>query len=538
MIKLQYDYYDGILADGESQYSAHAVDTRQEVFAVNAIYVQSASEAYRGNPFIEALPPIRNRKAMVEDYYEMLPGYDHDKQVQWDTAAKLGCISALRQVRFPLGFVKELEVAFVSSLLSAYSERRLMIGNLTANAVDVQIAGDSDRLPVKSVSTATGGVPAGFSLIGYSGVGKSCAVERMLSRYPQLIFHLIDGSQIPQITYLVVSCPPNSNLDLLFVQIGKAIDIVVGNLDGIYEKKFQKLKNHAQRVRYFMGLVEAFNIGMLILDEIQELDLYSIKSDSFDYFLNVVNTTKLAVAVIGTEEAREAMFPKLHTGRRIGPTINAYKYCMDKAVFETLVKALFKIQWFDDYVPVTQEIVDALYIDSQGIIDQLVGIYQMMQYDYIMSKKRPSVNAEYVHKVVDKHFAGLRGLLKDLNNLTAAKDRELLSEAAANRILESKKEMENKEFQKDVDTALSSQELDQKKYMETLVVDALTALTSYKDPQIKSAFNVVYESLGPNPKTKQAIKATKAYLSKHKEKSASTKKVPNVPDITDTFTVL
>lgn len=73
MIKLQYDYYDGILADGESQYSAHAVDTRQEVFAVNAIYVQSASEAYRGNPFIEALPPIRNRKAMVEDYYEMLP---------------------------------------------------------------------------------------------------------------------------------------------------------------------------------------------------------------------------------------------------------------------------------------------------------------------------------------------------------------------------------------------------------------------------------------------------------------------------------
>ena len=211
---------------------------------------------------------------------------------------------------------------------------------------------------------------------------------------------------------------------------------------------------------------------------------------------------------------------------------------MDKAVFETLVKALFKIQWFDDYVPVTQEIVDALYIDSQGIIDQLVGIYQMMQYDYIMSKKRPSVNAEYVHKVVDKHFAGLRGLLKDLNNLTAAKDRELLSEAAANRILESKKEMENKEFQKDVDTALSSQELDQKKYMETLVVDALTALTSYKDPQIKSAFNVVYESLGPNPKTKQAIKATKAYLSKHKEKSASTKKVPNVPDITDTFTVL
>ena len=158
MIKLQYDYYDGILADGESQYSAHAVDTRQEVFAVNAIYVQSASEAYRGNPFIEALPPIRNRKAMVEDYYEMLPGYDHDKQVQWDTAAKLGCISALRQVRFPLGFVKELEVAFVSSLLSAYSERRLMIGNLTANSVDVQIAGDSDRLPVKSVSTAAGGV--------------------------------------------------------------------------------------------------------------------------------------------------------------------------------------------------------------------------------------------------------------------------------------------------------------------------------------------------------------------------------------------
>ena len=125
-----------------------------------------------------------------------------------------------------------------------------------------------------------------------------------------------------------------------------------------------------------------------------------------------------------------------------------------------------------------------------------------------------------------------------MNNLTAAKDRELLSEAAANRILESKKEMENKEFQKDVDTALSSQELDQKKYMETLVVDALTALTSYKDPQIKSAFNVVYESLGPNPKTKQAIKATKAYLSKHKEKSASTKKVPNVPDITDTFMVL
>ena len=54
-----------------------------------------------------------------------------------------------------------------------------------------------------------------------------------------------------------------------------------------------------------------------------------------------------------------------------------------------------------------------------------------MQIDYIRKKKvKPEINADYVHKNVDKYYLGLKELLNDLNNPYMQKQRsEILRNA-------------------------------------------------------------------------------------------------------------
>ena len=76
-----------------------------------------------------------------------------------------------------------------------------------------------------------------------------------------------------------------------------------------------KLGKKAERVREFL---EKFGVGMIIFDEIQLIDFSHTRENTFDSLLALSNRTKTAMAVVGTEDARDIMFQELRTSRRIG----------------------------------------------------------------------------------------------------------------------------------------------------------------------------------------------------------------------------
>ena len=223
---------------------------------------------------------------------------------------------------------------------------------------------------------------AGFALLGYSGSGKSSTLHNLLSNYPQVIVHTIDGYRISQIVYLVVECVPNSNFSALYVGIGSAIDKALG-LDFVYEKMILRTKSLGDKAEKVRQLIERFAIGLIIFDEIQLINFSSTKENSFESLMILTNRTKVAIGVVGTTDAYDKMFSNVRNARRVGMLISASQYCNSLEYFNFLVRNLMQYQWFDEPVEITPDIIQALYDNSHGIIDQLVSIYICMHIEYI-----------------------------------------------------------------------------------------------------------------------------------------------------------
>ena len=409
--------FDPVYADGEnSQYD----DIKNEQGEpVDAIYIKALVEQDRGNPFIEALPYPRTERQIEFDYSTEIPSYSFEKATKLSTLEKMMNVSSLRGIRFRLPFHEQLEIEFYNAIVTSYRARKLLLSNngTVINHVENNKV-ESKGILVGDSAEATN---AGFSLTGYSGCGKSSAIKTLVSHYPQVIIHKFgEYGYYPQITYLVVNCVTNSNFAALYEGIGDAIDKALGNIEPVYAKEINKCRNLGIKAEKIRMLIERFAIGIIIFDEIQLINFEHTKENTFDSLLTLANKTKVAIAVVGTEEAREKMFSELRTSRRLGVMINGNAYCGSRRFFDYLAVNLFRYQWFDVPVAYSKEIGDTLYDLSKGIIDQLVSIYSAAHIEYLSKSKKPVVNADFFRKVAKKYYPGMQDVLANLENITNA----------------------------------------------------------------------------------------------------------------------
>lgn len=393
------------LEDGERQYDDYDLT---ETNIVPARYVKSKISFDNGNMFIEALPrPREGVKEIFEAYNREIIQFSEEDKKSMKLYEKFSAVSLLRQLRFPLPFHQVLEDETYMAILNSYRNRSLSIGK----------SADGLRDCGKLIGKDGAATNAGFSLLGYSGCGKSSALEILFSNYPHVIQHTLDdGTVLSQIVYLVVNCSANSNFSALYVAIGTAIDKALGYTEPVYERVVTRVRTLGEKADKVRELIERFAIGIIVFDEIQLIDFKTTKENSIESLMTLANKTKVAMGVVGTEDAFDLMFNKLRTGRRFGESIIGHEYCNNYKYFANICSALFNYQWFDQHVELTEELAQALYKYSRGIVDELIGIYIFMQIDYLKAKTKPKVNAEYVLKTVQKHYPGLQQLLENLDD--------------------------------------------------------------------------------------------------------------------------
>src|SRR5688572_17688521 len=111
------------------------------------------------------------------------------------------------------------------------------------------------KINYKELSDATdnsGITTAGITLLGYSGVGKTRTINRILSYYPQVIKHSHYGKRPftrSQILWLKIDCPANGTLRGLCISFFRAIDNILG-LSGepSYYNLYVKLRTNANEL--------------------------------------------------------------------------------------------------------------------------------------------------------------------------------------------------------------------------------------------------------------------------------------------------
>lgn len=370
--------------------------TKEELMLnnVTAKYSRAAVPSDWGNICIEALPRVSfEMKDVIGKYTKSLPIYTPD-EAQNDPALRLGLVNQLkRDFRVTLPFSRELEIEFNTALIESYRNREFYI--TTSKKDTMRLYGDVADSAV-----------TGFALIGMSGCGKSSALKNLLSQYPQVITHNVNTNGIisfTQIVYIAVCCPTNSNLSVLFVEIGKAIDRALG-LDNVYEAYVRKQRTLGAKMDVICNLIETFGIGAIILDEIQLLDFSANKESSFESFLTITNRTKVALCVVGTEDAYKKIFSSHRTARRLGKIIDASLYCKSKKFFMHFFKALTRYQWLDEHIDFDSETVEAFWQNTHGLAYMVINLYIGLHKEYLSSFNPPEINAAFVHKVASKVF--------------------------------------------------------------------------------------------------------------------------------------
>lgn len=457
----------------------------KEVSIKEAEYYDPILKKYQGNPLIEAIrPPYSNKRDIRESFSVGLPDYFRMDLSSYSRFVRRLQIMELNDLRIPLAKQHEVEMEFYRGLCSSYGMRELRRSSLYSDDNPVRLIGDPKKPTME-----------GFTVLGYSGTGKSSTIDLILNKYDQVLKHTFeDGTEIIQIVYIVVNCKANSNFSSMFIEIGNQVDIALGT-GSFYKNKIERAGNLGLKLSKVEEIIEQFSIGMIIFDEIELISFDSTKENSFQTLLTLANETKVAMSFIGTEDVCEDIFKALRNVRRSGKNIDFNEYIRDYNMFTNIMKTIFEYQWFDRKQELTKDIVDVFYEETHGIICLAILLYKYVTDNYLMAKKHFDITADFVKDTADEYFTNIRAALKKIDaiektefNIKMKKAIKSDEDSFTKRINEDSKENEIKRI---VDITSSTNE--------NILIDSATALIKqlhdeYNNEKIKKVCKTIIKS--------------------------------------------
>lgn len=375
-----------------------------------ANYAKQAIADYQGNPLIEALPPIFSEEVAMQ-LIANFPRPATSEELVLERSTRIHCIERLRSLVQPMMIHLELESMFSSLIRRGYVGR-----NPTSPATvrHLHSLSGAQRYHNGFKSTAET-----FSLVGLSGIGKSTALEAILSLYPQTIRHeRYEGRQFvhTQITWLKVDCPRDGSLAGFCQQFFFAVGRALGDED--FYKRYRP-RNINDSLQQMEQVASTFFIGALLIDEIQNLHFAKTggKDSMLNFFLHLVNNIGIPVVFSGTNSMVSLFSDVMRNARRScgGGVVEFKRFEKHDDDWRMLVENLWDYQWCEHRSDLTQEMYDTLYEHTQGVTDFLVKLLVLTQ-RYAIQSGSEQVTAESIRLISDSKMQILKPALSALRS--------------------------------------------------------------------------------------------------------------------------
>lgn len=354
---------------------------------VKAEYLEQTLPEYRGNPLIEALPDIMSADETLSRLTRT-PAYSKEER-NIDAKYRIHCLSRLLHDYYqPLPQHIDIENRISVCIRQGYRNR----SPLERQYVLMVNESYESMKEKRTVRQVPGYHPnaSGFTIIGVSGVGKSTAVESILSLYPQVIKHTEYRGEpfvAEQIVWLKLDCPHDGSRGELCYRFFKAVDDAVGTE---YLDQYKRSRITIDSMLTLMQrIAQEYSLGLLVVDEVQHLSLAKGGSDAMlNFFVTLVNTIGVPVILIGTSKAMPILQGQFRQARRSsGHGDLVWNRMKKERGWITFIESMWKYQWIRDEVDLTVQMLDAFYEETQGIIVLAVVLYVLLQEDAIRSEK-------------------------------------------------------------------------------------------------------------------------------------------------------
>lgn len=273
-------------------------------YSVEAEYSEQYLNEYMGNPLIEALPPIFSYE-VSEELLHLYPDYN-SKERELDAHYRYHCVQRLFKYFQPLGKHLDIEQRISRVIRQGYISRNPLMPEYASDMQKIykMIKQGNYKFDNCELSPTTS---SGFTIIGFSGVGKTKTVERILALYPQIIVHSEykqqDINQY-QLVWLKLDCPFDGSVKGLCANFFQEIDRLLG--DNTYNK-FASGRNTTTdtMIPRMAQIARRHSLGVLVIDEIQHLSVAKSggQEKMLNFFVTLVNTIGIPVILIGTSKA-------------------------------------------------------------------------------------------------------------------------------------------------------------------------------------------------------------------------------------------
>ena len=390
-------------------------------------YHRQEVQRYVGNPFIEALNPIYSIEQFSEKCALHPVVKEEDKAKPQEIVSHI--IRELNSSFIVMQQHFEIERLFSIAIRNGYTGRN------PANYEDLRLLRDINRIELGSNNEATAAeqllntsetlhqsTPS-FSVLGVSGMGKTTGVKRILSLYPQVVYHSsYNGQHLTrqQIVWLNVECPPDGSLRTLGMNILATVDGLIGTT---YLRDFLRSKKSSvsQLLVEVCRINVIHGIGVIVFDEVQHLQDTKNGPTVMKFLVSLVNMGT-PLALIGTPIALDS-FDSYRSLRRGGKSGSVFWDRMKKGPeFLLFLKELWKYQWTRNFTPLTEELSEVMYECSQGITSEIVNLFMLAQEKALWTEKH-IITANLIQKVRKEDMQ----MTKEPIEALAKRDAEVLS---------------------------------------------------------------------------------------------------------------
>lgn len=376
-----------------------------------ARYRQQVVLEYRGNPLIEALPHILTEKQALK-VIPSKPVFDKSER-NHPASIRIHYLARIRNFfeAFPHHF--ELQEQISTIIRAGYLNR-----NPASSAHVKQLNDGYDRVRLKDHTHTNYSLPSTaecIAIIGNSGSGKTEACLRVLSLYDRVIVHPKYG--LYQIVWLKIDCPSVGSLKQLCMSFFLAVDSLLGTQ---YCAEYaSRGKTPDEMLAHMASVSNIHCIGLLVIDEIQHL-MSCKESEStkmMNFFVTLSNTVNVPILLVGTPKALPLLQNNLRQARRASGagSYRFSRFAKDDPDWRELLENLWEYQWVNNPGPLTNEIKEVLYDESQGILALVTTLFRLAQHRAI-STSHEKLSVNLIRRVAREKMSDVQPMIAALRN--------------------------------------------------------------------------------------------------------------------------